>query len=300
MSQNVICLVITHCSTCRRLQSLVTDRSVWSGDVRIILHAEYCSPENHPLIDLVAALKQQPATEKRRFQTARVTMAIESADGGEMHYWAAQLVTLLLSNQQRRQMNSLEICVPAAMHATIMEAVADWDGGQVIHLSIRDSLRDDAKMIQLSGCRTPHRLLSWLNHDANRTSLRSLDLPTLSFELSDTSDIGPFPELESLAIQAPSIITSGESFDWHAWRRTFPSLKHFTLYFNTNVDRSLALLDPLLNDERLYPWIKSFTAVSPDDLRPHIDQQALCQTLLNLKGLSRVDVGWDLVLLDNI
>ncbi|KAI8143687.1 hypothetical protein BJV82DRAFT_713347 [Fennellomyces sp. T-0311] len=256
-------------STCRRLNTLSSDRSIWSGPVNVIL--------DKSSQDTTKALNETLARRTKAFRTSCVTMAIEMTESKS----AIELLKTLFERQQKHVLTNINIYVPSSMHVPLIENALPCYEGRTESITLRDPLQDEFPMLTPSA---EPAMRNWLQN--SQDTLKMLDLPSCPLHWLP-SDL---PQLESLTILA------AESLDAQQLRQTLPRLKHLTLHVE-HADH-FSFVRPLLTNKTLYPWIETLTVICRDDLRLSLDQNELTECLMTIKGLSRVNAGWDMVAVD--
>ena len=294
---------------------LASDRSIWSGPVNVIL--DRWSQDNTKALGLMFAQEKQCGTKDKEtyYHTTHITMAIEQVVDESTTHNNIQLLRNLVEIQQEKQqcsssLTDISIYVPAVMHMSLIEnALLHYNGSSIENLTLRDtntSTNDNANEDD------SHSSISNNHNDENdnddhtyftpsvergvrqwliksKDALKNIDFPSFPLHCLPTSDLSL---LESLTILA------AKSIDVSQLRQDLPNLKHLTLHLRQADHFSYAR--SLLTNKRLYPWIESLTVICHDDLKLSLDQNELTECLMTIKGLSRVNAGWDMVAVDTL
>ena len=286
---------------------LASDRSIWSGPVNVIL--DRWSQENTKALALMLAQEKQCGTKDKGtyYHTTHITMAIEQVDESTTQHNIQLLRNLFEIQQYASSLTDISIYVPAVMHMSLIEnALLHYNGSSIENLILRDtntSTNENANEDNMDNNNhddendnneptyfTPSvegAVRQWLIK--SKHALKNIEFPSFPLHCLPTSDLS---RLESLTILA------AKSLDVYQLRQDLPNLKHLTLHLRQADHFSYAR--PLLTNKRLYPWIESLTVICHDDLKLSLDQNELTECLMTIKGLSRVNVGWDMVAVDTL
>ncbi|KAI9485008.1 hypothetical protein BDB00DRAFT_942748 [Zychaea mexicana] len=287
--------LVSTASTCRRLNALASDRSIWSGPVNVILDRS-----SHDYTKTLAMTLARRSTET--FHTTCVTMAIEQTPSAS----AIELLKNLFERQQKKDehdLTDINIYVPSAMHMPVLENALLCYEGLTRSITLRDAANHNGDNGDQDGQDTSSEdnnhadncfaalppclgssVREWLTR--SRQTLTKIDLPSCPLDWLP-SDL---PQLESLTILAAA------SLNAHQLRQALPRLKHLTIHLE-HADH-FSFVRPLLTNKLLYPWIESLEVICRDDLKLSLDQNELTECLMTIKGLSRVNAGWDMVAVD--
>lgn len=315
------------------MRTLVADWTVWSGSITIVMDSSspYCTSHLHQSIATAAAgddfssssLGAAPAAPR----ATHVNLAIENPNA------CTQLPDLLHWLLTSGDMKSLALYTPASTHEAIIQNAFQprllMDGSSnstaensspssscIESITLRDPLLSDAILLDhqpimpLAASSTHnHDLIQWLAQ--SQKGLIHLDMPSLPIDwFIEYGGNACFEKLQTLTIT----VTHGgndddeeqqqqqqeHGLDGRVLKQIFPCLKELTIHLPCADKFSLLL--PLLSDKQLYPWIESITVICPDDdrLRKRLPQEDVEALLGSLKGVSRINAGWDMVVLDDI
>ncbi|KAI7853681.1 hypothetical protein BDC45DRAFT_570051 [Circinella umbellata] len=304
--------LVSVASTCRRLHMLASDRSLWSGPVNVILD-RWSQDNTKALALMLAQEKQHGINDKKTFyHTTHITMAIEQVDDSTHDH--IQLLKNLFEIQQETQqcsssLTDISIYVPAVMHMSLIEnALIYHNGSSIENIILRDTnntLANDHVNGEDGHSNTSNHANDHNDHAfdispsikqavhqwliKSKYALKNIEFPSFPLHCLPTSDLS---RLESLTILATKDI------DAYQLRQDLPNLKHLTLYLQ-QADH-FSYVRPLLTNKDLYPWIESLTVICHDDLKLSLDQNELTECLMTIKGLSRVNAGWDMVAVDTL
>lgn len=225
-----------------------------------------------------------------KLRTTHLMLAAQQANTG-----VVSLMKSLIKQQSIAPLRSFELHVPQSLHAQLIQALSrdvrrdvGWRACR-LRSEIDEDDEDKDKFKSMTKLNRPETL-RWLQR--SQDTLQVLDIPSLPIQWLTACH---FPAATSLTVAYQE--DNDDAIDWHRIRGAFPKLKSLTLHISRSQTAS-SCLQPLLTDRRLYPWIVELAAVSCEDLRPSFNQEQLCQSLLTLNGLSRVNVGWDMVAID--
>ncbi|KAI9251454.1 hypothetical protein BDA99DRAFT_575178 [Phascolomyces articulosus] len=311
--------LVSIASTCLRLNKLVTDRTIWSGPVNVILD-RWSQDTTKQLALMLAREQQQSGTDSNdnddkaimvkkdpSYRTTHITVAIEQAESS----WPIYLLKNIFEMQQRKQqhLTDIHIYIPAIMHMSLIENALLCYDGSIQSLILRDTTTTTTTDTITSDVNEEEEDMNNNNNNDRRNNyytpsiepcvrqwiskskhtLKNIELPSFPLHWLPTHDLA---QLESLTILAAA------SLDAHQLRQDLPSLKHLTLHLE-QADH-FSFVRPLLTNKLLYPWIESLTVICQDDLKLSLDQNELTECLMTIKGLSRVNAGWDMVVVDTL
>lgn len=258
--------------TCRRLCALTLDWTLWSGPVNIIIDKS----SSYATKDIYGILEQSQCLGKKNWRTTHLTFAVE--DTKACHF-AAELLQEIIQ-RQGQPLISMQVHVPCCIHPILLKQSYLCKEA----ITFRDA-HDD----HWSNSTTTTTTI--IDHDTLPLSLKSLDIPTCSID-NWMQNNRIFPHMEKLTARLTSEIDGKQA------KKIFPCLKHLELHLHSADD--VSLLRPLLTDKRLYPWLESLHVVCKDDLRLRLGQDEIEQVLRSLDGMSRLNIGWDMVVVDSI
>ncbi|KAG2217980.1 hypothetical protein INT45_006234 [Circinella minor] len=292
---------------------LASDRSLWSGPVNVIL--DRWSHDNTKALALMLAQEKHHGINDKKtyYHTTQITMAIEQAD--ESTHDHIQLLRNLFEIQQETQQRSspltdISIYVPVVMHMSLIEnALIYYNGSSIENIILRDTNNTSTNdnVIEEDGNNSNHSnhandhddhafdispsikqaVHQWLIK--SKHALKNIEFPSFPLHCLPTSDLS---RLESLTILA------AKNLDAYQLRQDLPNLKYLTLHLQQA--EHFSYVRPLLTNKGLYPWIESLTVICHDDLKLSLDQNELTESLMTIKGLSRVNAGWDMVAVDTL
>lgn len=305
------------------MRTLVADWTIWSGPITIVMDSSSSPYSTSHLHQAIAAESSLGAAPPR---ATHVNLAIENSNA------CTQLPDLLHWLLKSGDMKSLALYTPASTHEAIIQnafqprSLKDGTGTTesslqsssscIESITLRDPLLSDAILLDHQQPIMPlavtykDDLIHWLAQ--SQKSLVHLDMPSLPIDwFTEYGENLFFEKLETLTIT----VTHGDGgggnddeeqqlqehgLDGRILKQTFPCLKELTIHLPC-ADR-FSLLLPLLSDKQLYPWIESITVICPDDdrLRKRLPQEDVEALLGSLKGVSRINAGWDMVVLDDI
>lgn len=312
------------------MRTLVADWTIWSGLITIVMDSSSPYSTSH-LHQAIADDDFSSSSLKATPRATHVNLAIENPNA------CTQLPDLLHWLLTSGDMKSLALYTPASTHEAIIQNAfqpRSWmmDGSSssssttensspsssscIESITLRDPLLSGAILLDhqpimplaASSSTHKHDLIHWLAQ--SQKSLIHLDMPSLPIDWFTEYGGGNacFEKLETLTIT----VTHGggndeeqqqqeqHGLDGRMLKQIFPCLKELTIHLPC-ADR-FSLLLPLLSDKQLYPWIESITVICPEDdrLRKRLPQEDVEALLGSLKGVTRINAGWDMVVLDDI
>ncbi|KAI7885679.1 hypothetical protein K492DRAFT_190846 [Lichtheimia hyalospora FSU 10163] len=312
-------------STCKRMRALVADWTIWSGSVTIVIDSSspYSTSQLYaPMAQVIAADDSLSSGVAPR--ATHVNLAIDNPNACTQ---LPNLLHRLLNSGNNEHMKSLALYTPTSTHEAIIEhvfqALPSMDSSSTekgLHssciesITLRDPLLSDAILLDhqpivplaaSTNINFKHALMHWLAQSCK--SLLHLDIPSLPIAwFTEDGGNACFEKLETLTV---TMAYSGNDddeeeqehgLDGRMLKQMFPCLKELAIHLPCADQFSLLL--PLLSDKQLYPWIESITVICPDDdkLRKNLPQEDVKSLLSSLKGVSRINAGWDMVVLDEI
>ncbi|KAJ8656276.1 hypothetical protein O0I10_008070 [Lichtheimia ornata] len=263
--------------TCRGLCALTLDWALWSGPVNIIIPKS----SSYTTKDLYGILEQSRCFKKKDWRTTHLTLAVEDTNACT---FAAELLQQIIQRQQQ-PLTSMQVHVPCCIHPILLKQSYFCKEA----ITLRDA-HDDHWSTTTTTTTTTSPII--IDHDTLPLSstLKSLDVPTCSIDNWMRDHHRIFPQLEKLSARLTTEI------DGKQLKRIFPCLKQLELHLEFADD--VSLLRPLLTDKQLYPWLESLHVVCKDDLRLRLGQDEIEQVLRSLDGMSRLSIGWDMVVID--
>lgn len=300
------------------MRMLVADWTIWSGPITIVMDDSSSYSTSH----LYTPIAEQMDTTGGSLSLAgapratHVNLAIEKANACTQ---LPDLLHWLLNSRYNGLMKSLALYTPASMHEAIIQhafQASSWSTNSnricscIESITLRDPLLSDTILLDqqpimplaANNIKFKHDLIHWLAQ--SHKSLIHLDIPSLPIDwFTEEGGNVCFEKLEMLTVtvnQGGNDEEEQHGLDGRLLKQVFPCLKDLTVHLPCADQFSLLL--PILSDKQLYPWIESITIICPDDdrLRKRLPQQDISALLSSLKGVSRINAGWDMVVLDEI
>ncbi|KAI8379602.1 uncharacterized protein BYT42DRAFT_569364 [Radiomyces spectabilis] len=286
--KSVTCIdLISVASTCRRLRHLVGDWTLWSDNISITTaHA------SNEMLDILTDIFTDSSL--RRYGIKSLAMIINRNDASVCQFLAA----LLGQQQHDITCSSLRFEAPWTVHDQLLGLLSQQDAGLK---SIREvSVSDPDQVFSTLSDMSRNPVMDWLVHC--QSSLEIFNVASLPADwllyYIPRKDL-QFPKLASLTLALRSFFSLPATEEsrqcyWQQFKHVFPNLRHLTLHVAP--DDATCLIKTLLHTKSLFPWIQSITIVSPSDLKQVFPPAELRAILSNLTGLTRVNVGWDMML----